>query len=223
MPGVVSAVVPAAGIGSRMGLNRPKVLLKIGDESLLQRHLRLIGGLAEPIVVAGYNVHAMYSELANLGFKGIMVVNHNFLGSGTAASVKEAAKVSAEGLILLLDGDLLVSEDSMGLLLTRGSPALGIGRVQSREPVYAHIDWVTRTVVHLSQTEPSEWEWSGLSLIPRHFCASFGQGNVFDSLGKFLPLPAVMVDWWEIDFPNDLDFAKEWLRKQGEISNRGRA
>lgn len=209
----VSVVIPVAGIGSRMGLDRPKALLNIGGESLLERHLRIIGAEAEIFVVGGFNVASVFEELVRLESSAVLIINHNFSTTGTAGSVSRTADFLTSGRVLLLDGDLLVSEETMREFISFPRSALGIGPVRSQEPVYAHLDPATGMVEDLSQKEKSDWEWSGLALVSRENCKSFGEAHVFESLKSALPLQPILSDWYEIDFPADLEGAKQWVKK----------
>lgn len=214
MQNTFSVVIPAAGIGSRMGLGFPKALIKINGKSLLQRHLEHFGDNTTVVVVAGYNSGAVVDELMSLRAKISIVFNHDFLTTGTASSVKRAIPIMPEGMVLILEGDLLVSQETMRKFLWTRKSALGIGPVRSEMPVYAHLDSVERNVIRLSQTDRSAWEWSGLALIPREVCRSFDEGHVFQSLVPFLPLPAVLSDWREIDFPEDVETALDWVMER---------
>ena len=76
------AVILAAGTGGRLGpraVEGPKVLLTIGDRTLLERHLRLlsIAGIDEVVIGVGYAAEQVRAALARLGADGRVTTVHN--------------------------------------------------------------------------------------------------------------------------------------------------
>ncbi|MCO7189305.1 MULTISPECIES: 2-C-methyl-D-erythritol 4-phosphate cytidylyltransferase [unclassified Pseudoalteromonas] len=62
----IAAVVPAAGVGARMGLNHPKQYLKIGDKTVLEHTLNKLAALPQlnQIFVAVSETDGYFSELS---------------------------------------------------------------------------------------------------------------------------------------------------------------
>ncbi len=69
----MKAVMLAAGVGARLGPavteHPPKVLLRFGGKSLLQRHIEVLRrqGIAELVVGVGYHQEDIEQEIADLG------------------------------------------------------------------------------------------------------------------------------------------------------------
>jgi molybdenum cofactor cytidylyltransferase len=116
---MISAVVLAAGLASRMG--RPKQLLRIGGETLVRRAARtaLAAGVDETIVVIGAAADEVGAELADLQVRA--VVNPRYAeGQSTSlrAGIQALSPWSEAVVVLLVDQPLLRSEVVAGLIST---------------------------------------------------------------------------------------------------------
>ncbi len=121
------AVIYAAGVGTRLAgaaSGLPKVLLRFGGHSLLERHLRLLGacGVDQVVVCTGFRAEAIAAELDRLGDAGRVGVVHNpdyEVGSiVTQWAAREA--ICAGGPVLLMDADVLYDQRLLERLI--GSP-----------------------------------------------------------------------------------------------------
>ena len=68
----MKAVILAAGRGRRLGSgddSAPKILLKFGGGSLLERHLAILHacGVAEAVIVVGFAADRIREEVARIG------------------------------------------------------------------------------------------------------------------------------------------------------------
>mgnify|MGYP000778715557 CR=1 FL=1 len=100
----VTAIITAAGRGSRMGANTPKQFLTIGGRTVLERAIEPFESLAEIdeiIVVTGENYMDKCSSLCSRFAKVSKVVKG---GSERQDSVKNALDVTEDGLVLIHDG-----------------------------------------------------------------------------------------------------------------------
>ena len=71
---LMKAVMLAAGLGSRLEQDEkfpPKVLLRFGGVSLLERHIRILSslGIDEMVIGVGYNRDMIDDELINMTIK----------------------------------------------------------------------------------------------------------------------------------------------------------
>lgn len=210
---VISVVIPGAGLGSRMGMNLPKLMLEVGGVSLVERHLRMVSGLGTLAVVAGFRAESVVQKIHSLSSDVMVVMNQNYAGSGTAGSVKLACRFLPPGEILVLDGDVLFDEKSVSKAIAEGESCLGIGPVQSRDPVFARLSDDRKSVLELSQDRASDFEWSGLAILKKAEIEGYGDQHMFTSINMHLPKRAVKTSWHEIDYPEDLELAHQWLDK----------
>lgn len=116
----LAAVILAAGMGTRLrdlfsGL--PKGFVQIGDETLIERSLRLLRahGIERVLIVAGHLGEA-YHDLAK-SESGVRVIeNPAYADTGSMASLALALKEMDEDF-LLLESDLFYEERALSALL----------------------------------------------------------------------------------------------------------
>ena len=126
------AVMLAAGVGRRLGRSEPKVLLRIGGRTLLERHLAILDalGVSELVVGIGHEALMIEHALAALGRTEVSTVFNPDYEEGsilTLWSVREA--LTAGGPILLMDGDVLYDRRILApLTQTRHADCLLVDR-----------------------------------------------------------------------------------------------
>ncbi len=110
----MKAVILAAGRGRRLGSagdERPKVLLRFGGRTLLQRHIEILEycGVRDIAVVVGYRAESVRDEIKRLGRAGqIHLIENPRYAEGSVVSLWSAAAAFAGGhSTLLMDGDVL--------------------------------------------------------------------------------------------------------------------
>ncbi len=208
----VTVVINAAGLGTRLGLDRPKSTVEINGKPILGWQLDLLEGV-DVVVVAGFQSATIISYLREHRPDVQVVLNHDFRSTGTAASLARGARLAGDWVISL-DGDLLVAPESLAAFVNGRSRLVGLTRRVSETPVGALLDARAETVKEMGFGLESDLEWSGLLRFPREEVVGFGRGHVFESLLPQLPLTASMVDCVEIDEPDDLRRASKWLSER---------
>jgi choline kinase len=124
----MKAIILAAGVGRRLGAvtdRLPKSLLRFGDETLLERHLRCLAwlGIEEVTVVAGHlagQIEAAVARLADL--VPVRIVLNPLYRKGSALSLLAAANVLIDSPCLLMDADLLYERELLARILGAESP-----------------------------------------------------------------------------------------------------
>ena len=116
-----TAIILAAGVGRRLGdaVDGPKVLLRFGGRSLLERHLDALAahGIARIVVVVGFMREAVMAEASRLGRAVEFITNERFR-EGSLVSLRAAEAVLHAGEpVLLMDGDVLYDPRMIGVLL----------------------------------------------------------------------------------------------------------
>jgi choline kinase len=115
-----TAIILAAGMGTRLRSvhdEGPKGFVRLGDETLIERSLRLLEerGIARTLIVAGYEADA-YHELAERNPALEIVVNEAFATTGTMASL-DLALERVDDDFLLLESDLFYEARALDVLL----------------------------------------------------------------------------------------------------------
>ena len=119
----MKAIILAAGVGRRLGPfteRHPKSLLRFGGESLLGRHLRLLGdhGVQEITVVAGHLAGQVEAEIAASPCSApVRVAINPLYRRGSALSVLAASDVLENSGCVLMDADLLYEQELLERLL----------------------------------------------------------------------------------------------------------
>jgi choline kinase len=214
MPDSVTVVINAAGLGTRLGLYRPKSIVEVQGKPLLGWQLDLLDGI-DVVVVAGYQAESIVGYLRERRPDVPVVLNHEYRSTGTAASLALGARVAGDWVVSL-DGDLLVAPESLRTFVEADDRLVGLTPTVSETPVGATIDERTREVTEMSFAIDSGLEWSGLVRLRREEVLQLGRGHVFESLERHLPIPSVLVDCVEIDEPEDLARAASWLEDHTE-------
>jgi choline kinase len=127
----MKAVILAAGIGSRLAPltnDRPKVLVDVLGRSFLFRQLDLLkaAGIAphDVVVVAGYKIDLLKSVLKDGGYDVTVVFNENFDTWNNFYSLGCAAAALAGHDFLQLDGDTLLDDKILPLVIAASGDAL---------------------------------------------------------------------------------------------------
>lgn len=209
-------VINAAGRGSRLGYVLNKSLLVLDGMTLIERQLRSIP-LEVPIIVGvGYQAERVAEAAMKVRPDLTFSYNPDFERTGTARTLALSAG-AASGRIVSLDGDLLVGSQDLNFFLQAQENLLGITLPTGREPVYCSYSVSDDDVfVHGFTRTHSEGavEWSGLANLDAADLATLpNEGHVYEMLAALLPVRAMKIDCTEIDFPEDVELAIEWLRK----------
>lgn len=141
----IQAVILAAGRGTRLADDPqfgavPKCLLRFGEQSLLERHLRLLRacGVADVWVALGYAADQVRAELARLPQAADTVFNPDYR-LGSIVTVWHARDPLLAGRdTLLMDADVLYDERMLQRLvssLSRDCLLLDRGFEPGEEPV----------------------------------------------------------------------------------------
>lgn len=124
-PEPMHAVILAAGVGQRLGkaaADRPKSLLRFGDQSLLARHLHNLRrhGITRITVVTGYQAVLIEQEI-ELHAAGLKIdTRHNpDYHRGSVVSLHAARDIlTGPEPVLLMDADVLYEESLIDRLMT---------------------------------------------------------------------------------------------------------
>ncbi|MFQ5953565.1 MAG: NTP transferase domain-containing protein [Kiloniellales bacterium] len=119
----MKAVMLAAGVGVRMGAEStgpPKVMLRFGGRSLLDRHIEILQavGVDELVLGVGYQAEVIESEIAGLGAEAFVrtVFNPRY-EEGSLLTMLALGEAMGGGDVLLMDGDVLYDRRLMQRLM----------------------------------------------------------------------------------------------------------
>lgn len=111
------SIVLAAGKGTRMKSDLPKVIHKVNGIPMLQKVMNILeeAGSSENILVLGHKLELVLKELGNISY----VLQEEQLGTGHAVQMAEEKIADYDGLVLITYGDtpLLRAETIKSMIL----------------------------------------------------------------------------------------------------------
>ena len=220
-----TAVINAAGRGTRMGQNRPKCLTPMLGRALVEWQLLTLAAFEEIIVVVGYQAQDVIAVVSKIRRDAIFVTNPAFGSTGTAASLSLALD-RARFPVVSVDGDLLVHPHDIVALANSAVPSIGVSDIQSLAPVLVSTrrnpaGFLEATSFYHGEPPPPSvqtLEWTGLVTISPETHKMRGTGHVYQMIRTFLPCPAIHVRCREIDYPEEVPAMETWLR---ELDDQG--
>jgi choline kinase len=207
LPVVEIAIVSAAGIGSRLGMNMPKCLVRVAGRRIIEWQLDLLRDVPEVRVVVGFLEDEVIECVRTIRPDVIFVRNPRYTETTTLQSIALASRNLKEPF-LILDGDLLIEPGSFAAFLATcrpGEPTIGIAPAHSDDAVFvstrAHQDapWVTG----FQRSPRTDMEWTGLAWLDSSFIAD-RHCHVYQMIEPRLPLRAAVVHALEVDTSGDL-------------------
>lgn len=207
-----TVVMNCAGVGSRLGLGITKALIGIEGKPLISWQLEMLEKIEDIRVVVGFQADQVIEQVLAVRPDVTFVFNHDYLTTGTGASLSLGAR-HAKGMVVSLDGDLLVHPEDFKLFLESNDECIGYCEPTTEDPVLVNVlqgekgEYIT----NFSRSQ-GNYEWSGLVQVDASKLFS-GRGHVYQILEKYNPIKAVSIRCQEIDTPSDYDAALRWVRE----------
>ncbi len=202
-----TVIISCAGIGKRLGRGVPKATVEVCGEPMILRMLKMLDDVDDVRVVVGYQPEKVIDIVLSYRWDVTFVFNHDYLNTGTGASVLLAAKY-ARDFILTIDGDVIVHPDDMKKILKHPSEFVGVTDILSDDSVLAEIK--NNKVAGFSRMD-GQYEWTGIAQI-KSKNLPFTNGHVYEILEPLLPLPIMKIRTREIDTENDFVVACNWVK-----------
>ena len=171
MQDVTNAVIAAAGLGSRIGMGMPKCMIEINGMTILTRLITTLRSHFPVIhLVIGYREEMVIKYCSTHHRDVVLVRNPDFITTNTAYSLSKGSQ-HLSGKILYLDGDLLISPESLAKFLAaaRGRNILvGLTDAKSENAVFVHGE-VSGDIINISgfsRNKQSNLEWANVVVAP---------------------------------------------------------
>lgn len=232
------AILLVAGVGRRLGQapRQPKVLLRFGGRSLLERHFAALQahGVECFVLTVGYAAAAIHAEVVRLGLEAQVrfVFNPRFREGSLISLACQGEALRAGTPVLVMDGDVLYDPELLGRLQAADGNMLLVDRriEPGDEPVKACFR--AGRLVDFGKRPDDLGEWHGESVGFFRFspsgAAALAEACEFrmargpadadyeDAIrdlvvGRVEAFDAVEVSdlaWTEIDFPADVTRAR---------------
>lgn len=207
-----TVIITAAGFGKRLGYNIPKSLVQINGKTIIERQLEILKNFKDIRIVVGFKANEVITHVKKIRKDILFVMNHNYATTTPLNSLFLASKFAKKN-ILYIDGDLLISKNSIKKIIKTRSTTLGIIKTYSSEPVCTDIikKKSKQQIIRFTR-ERREFEWSGLMYTKKEKIKNLPT-FVYQLFIKNLPLNAIIIDACEIDTKHDLEYAKIWIKK----------
>lgn len=203
-----TVIISCAGVGKRLGRGIPKAIVKVGEESMILRTLKLLDEVEDVRIVVGYKAEEVIKEVLSYREDVLFVFNHDYLTTGTGASVVLASKY-AKDYILTIDGDIIIHPEDMEKLLNREGEFVGATEISTEDPVLVGVNDKNEAVGF--SREAGQYEWTGITQLEREHLWDT-KGHTLSLVEPVLPLPIEKVRMKEIDTEGDYIVAAEWVK-----------
>lgn len=203
-----SVVISCAGIGSRLGLDLTKALIKIEGKPLIHHQLDSFEKVEDVRIVVGFQAKEVIHTVLEKRKDVIFAFNHDYFHTKTGASFYLGAR-HGKKYAIAWDGDLLVHPKDIEKCLNFDGEFVGCSDVVSDEPVFVKLN-CDNEVVSFSR-ENGDFEWVGPACLERHKI-KFVSNNVFNQFENFLPIPLLKTDARDIDTYDDYLRAKTFVK-----------
>lgn len=217
MQTVKNVLIAAAGMGTRLGVVKPKCLIEVNGKTLLEYQLALLEEVENVFLVVGF----MEEDVMNFAHKIrrdiIFVRNANFQHTKTLGSFYLAARI-IDGSAIFMDGDMIIEPRSFAEFLNAAAQIDGndmliaVSKRISDDPVYCNVEQRQEalTIRGFSYEKKTPYEWANVVYTPARRIEN-GTAPTFEHLQKFLPASAKIIDRLEIDTTEDLRDAEKFL------------
>lgn len=203
---VKTAVICAAGLGSRLGLNIPKCLVPLKDKKIMYYLLELLKEVDDLRIVVGFKEQEVIDYVRQFRKDVIFVRNPNYHSTTNAYSLHLATH-DLETPFLTVDGDMIIDPNSFMQFIhsiNKGEDVIGVVKATTEDAVF--VSFQNDKVTGFSRDRIGNFEWSGIGYFSNIKIRKEGK-YVYQELEDHLPIRGIEVNCFEVDTPSDLDYA----------------
>jgi choline kinase len=208
-------VISAAGIGSRLGLNKPKCLVEVAGRTLLDYHIQRLTWAETVWLVVGFHEDEVIEQAMQLRPDLIVVRNPDYARTNTLQSIYRVSRHLNERF-LVVDADTVIEEASFQAFLQAAeehTELVGVSGYTTSDGVRALLDPNQACVTGFSRDPKHPFEWTGIAVITPRMVVD-QPIYVYQALEPYLPLPAFELKAFDIDTTSDLDMARHVIANQ---------
>jgi len=210
MGNINTAIICAAGKGSRLGHNIPKSLVEVGGKTVINWQLEALEEIRNVVVVVGYKKEYVINEILQHRDNVTIVVNKDWEMTNTAYSLSLACEL-VDGIVLTIDGDTIFDKDQV-VKMIQHKKVIGVTKPMSDQAVFVIVNKDNK-VIEFTREINTGYEWTGMSVMPSEIYRGRNNCFVYQIIEKNFPVHAQYIDLVEIDTQEDLDRANEWIIK----------
>src|SRR5690554_5918277 len=202
---VKNVVICAAGLGSRLGLDTPKCLVKLGKHRLIYYLLETLKAVENIRIVVGFKEEEVIEYVKSIREDVVFVRNPDYSTTTNSYSLNLGSHDLIEPFVTI-DGDMIIDQKNFQIFVDAidvNEDLIAITEAKTEDAVFVHVD-EDKYITEFSREPISKFEWSGVAYFANFKINKDGQ-YVYQEIEPHLPMKSVMIDCWEIDTPSDLD------------------
>lgn len=203
---IKNAIICAAGIGSRLGLDIPKCLVKIGKHRLIYYLLNILKDVPNIRVVVGFKEEEVIKYVSSIRKDVLFIRNPEYRNTTNAYSLY-LGTFDLKEPYLTIDGDIFMDINNFQNFVScihDNQNFIGITKAYTEEPVYVELD-NNNNVIGFNRKKVSDYEWTGVAYFNNVKINKDGK-YVYQELENYLPIKACKIECYEIDTPKDLEY-----------------
>jgi len=203
---IKNAVICAAGLGSRLGLDMPKCMVKLGNHRLIHYLLIALQNVDHVRIVVGFKEEEVIDYVRGIRSDVIFVRNPEFRTTTNAYSLY-LGSYDLQEPFLNIDGDMFITRDELerfDSVVSNNENVIGIMPAYTEDPVFVKIN-KNKQVTGFSRERISDFEWTGIAYLRPGLIQSTGK-YVYQELERALPVTSCAIECYEIDTPRDLEY-----------------
>jgi choline kinase len=202
---VKNAVICAAGLGSRLGLDTPKCLVKLGKHRLIYYLLDILKDVENVRIVVGFKEEEVIEYVRNIREDVVFVRNPDYSSTTNSYSLYLGSHDLQEPFVTI-DGDMIIDHKNFKIFVDAidvNEDLIAITESKTEDAVFVKID-NNNLLTEFSREPISKFEWSGIAYFANFKVSKDGK-YVYQEIEPHLPMKSVFIECWEIDTPGDLD------------------
>lgn len=204
---IKNAVICAAGLGSRLELDMPKCLVEVGGRKVISYLLEVLRDVPNVRIVVGFKEHEVIETVRKIRQDVVFVRNPDYMSTSNSYSLYLGSKDFSEPF-LNIDGDMLITHSEFARFkekIEEGKDLIGVSKAYTEDAVFVKLN-DNSEAEEFSRERISELEWTGIAYFATVKINKEGK-YVYQELENKLPIKACQIECFEIDTPNDLEYA----------------
>jgi choline kinase len=209
---IKTAVICAAGLGSRLGLDTPKCLVNIEGKPLIYYLLKALEEVPNIRIVVGFKEEEVIKCVRSIRKDVVFVRNPIYMSTTNAYSLYLGSHDLSDGF-LNIDGDMYITKENLIKFdqnIKEGNNLIGITKSYTEDAVFVRLN-SNDEVVQFSRDRISDFEWTGIAYFSDIKIRVSG-GYVYEELENKLPIKSCLIECYEIDTPKDLEFVSSKIQ-----------
>jgi choline kinase len=204
-PKVDTVVICAAGLGSRLGLDTPKCLVKVGNQPLIYYLLKVLEDVKNIRIVVGFKEEEVIACVKAIRSDVVFIRNKNYMSTTNSYSLFLGSR-DLSGPFVNIDGDMYLTQQNFDLFCSKineNEDLIAVTKSYTEDAVFVKLD-DNQQVIAFSREKISDLEWTGIAYFSNVKISQEGK-YVYQEIEKYLPVEAIEIECFEIDTPRDLE------------------